>query len=231
MNLIKMIDSLKKFVLIGCCSMLLLGTFALSETSASAEIINENYSAYQYDQTLNELGLNKESDSYKLLLAVDKLPSDIEEQGAEKIAKWLSNETGINIIAENDNLVFPDYQEKAAGIENDSLVSIRSYSAYQIAACVGAVGVAVLSTAIPITKITKLKSIFKALGGVTDSISMIHMNYKYYRIEKKLSVNKSLDKAINDIVNKNKLGADAKNLLLDFFNLSLVAGSCGPLFE
>lgn len=118
------------------------------------------------------------------------------------------------------------------GNENDYAYPMAmAASIPQVAACVGAVGVAILSTAIPITKITKLKTIFNTLGGVTRSIDMIHTNYKHYRKTKKLSVKASLDNAIEDIVNKNKLGTEAKALLLDFFNLNLVAGSCAPLFD
>lgn len=71
---------------------MLVGNFVLSENSASAESTSK-YSIGQYDQTMNQVG-------YNFLLAVEKLPSDVEAQGAEKVAEWLSNETGLNIITE-----------------------------------------------------------------------------------------------------------------------------------
>lgn len=58
----------------------------------------------------------------------------------------------------------------------------------------------------------------------------VHMNYKYYRIEKKYSKKKALDTALNDFSVKKKLSAGSKALLKDFFNLSAIAGACGSLF-
>lgn len=222
---------IKKFWITVCCSILLAGSITLGLDSAQATTIENGYNE-QEDQYLEGLDFPIDGDYYKILIAIEQLPSELEEQGAEKIAHWISEASGVEVLAEGDYLVFPTLQNEESELLNDSdmpsVVTFASWTDY--ASCIGAIGLAAAANALPITKITKLKKIFSSLGGVTNSIKMIYTNYKYYR-SKKFTIKNSLDKAITDIVNKNKLGSEAKQILLDFFGISSVIGSCGDLFS
>ena len=221
----------KKVSLLACCSGLLAGTLSFNLTSVSAETINSNNVEQEMEDKylegyLEESVFNLESDSYKILLGIEALPPGIEKQGAKKIAQWLSNKTGVEVIAEGEYLTFPTIENEEIPYENEG---ISTFSVFDWANCIGVAGMAALTNALPITKIVKIKSTFKALGGVTTAISQIHTNFKYHR-SKGRSVKNSLDRAIDDIVDKNKLGADAKQALLEFFGVSAVIGACGNLF-
>ncbi|XRD25010.1 hypothetical protein AABM34_23810 [Lysinibacillus fusiformis] len=93
----------KKFCMTACCSVLLAGSVTLGLESANATALENSYE----DQYLNELGISENSDSYKLLIAIDKMPAELVEQEAGMIAEWISNESGIEVIAQGDNLLFP----------------------------------------------------------------------------------------------------------------------------
>lgn len=225
----------KKVSLLTCCSGLIAGTLSFNLTSVSAETINSNdvndveqemEDTYLEGFLLEESVFNTENDAYKILLGIEALPPGIEKQGAKKIAQWLSNKTGVEVIAEGEYLTFPTIENEEILYEN---AGISTFSVIGWANCIGVAGMAAFSNALPIAKVLKIKSTFKALGGVTQAVSDIHTNFKYHR-SKGRSVKNSLDRAISDIVNKKKLGTDAKQALLEFFGVSAVIGACGSLF-
>lgn len=150
----------------------------MSATSIQASELTNEEEIY-----LNELGFNKESEVYKLLLAIEQLPP--EEQGAEEIAKWLSNQSGLTITAEGEYLNFglvsgDESLEQLDGseVQKPYIVS-RSYSFTEIAACVGALG-----GLVPVTKILKISKVLKSLGGAVKVMEQVLTNYKYYRKNK-----------------------------------------------
>ncbi|MGE8001267.1 hypothetical protein ACQKOF_21990 [Lysinibacillus sp. NPDC093190] len=56
-------------------------------------------------------------------------------------------------------------------------------------------------------------------------------NYKYYRKNKGYSQSKALNQALEDFSVGSKLSSGSKQLLLDFFNINVIIGSCGPLIS
>lgn len=85
----------------------------------------------------------------------------------------------------------------------------------------------IFANALPIAKLAKIKDIFKALGGATRAVEMIYTNYR----SKNKTMKTSLDNAITDIGNKNSLGKEAKQLLLEFFGINSVIGGCSNVFS
>ncbi|MCT6929262.1 MAG: hypothetical protein M3Z89_14570 [Lysinibacillus fusiformis] len=218
----------KKFCMTACCSVLLAGSVTLGLESANATALENSYK----DQYLNELGISENSDSYKLLIAIDKMPAELVEQEAGMIAEWISNESGIEVIAQGDNLLFPTLMNEVPQIANETEIPlVTTFASWtDIANCAGAIGLAIFANALPIAKLAKIKDIFKALGGATRAVEMIYTNYKYYRSKNK-TMKTSLDNAITDIVNKNSLGKEAKQLLLEFFGINSVIGGCSNVFS
>lgn len=199
-------------------------------SSASAN----SFAPTNEDETyLNELGINEGSEFYNLLIAIEKLPKGVEKKGAEGIAKWLSNKTGLAITAEREYLNFDFLSEeeltdldKLSGSESaDTTFSTFAFTVPGALACIGALG-----TLIPVTKILKINKVLKAAGGAVTVMGQVFTNYKYYRSTKKYSKTKALNKAVDDFSVKKKLSAGSKVLLKDFFSISAITGACAPLF-
>ncbi|MEX3713841.1 hypothetical protein AB1L05_15685 [Cytobacillus horneckiae] len=164
---------------------------------------------------------------HNLLIAIEELPEDI--KSAEKIAQWLSSETGLEISGDGEYINFDflssEEESKSEDLKEPNFVAAANFTVPGALACIGALG-----GLIPATKILKINKVLKAAGGAVNVMKDVHMNYKYYRIEKKYSKKKALDTALNDFSVKKKLSAGSKALLKDFFNLSAIAGACGSLF-
>lgn len=229
---------LNKTITTFCCSALLISGLTISKASAETSIqtlpnessVFGNLSPVD-EMYLEELGINEDSDFYNLLIAIENLPEDIDEEDAEGIAKWLSAETGLAITVEGDflNIDFLS-QEELSDLEQiggtEPTFSTFAFSGSQALACIGALG-----SLIPVTKIFKINKVLKAAGGAVTVMQQVHTNYKYYRNTKKYSKTKAMNQAVSDFSVKEKLSAGSVNLLKDFFNISLIAGSCLPLFS
>ncbi|GAA3351865.1 hypothetical protein [Deinococcus persicinus] len=229
MNVIKYF---KKPMLIACCSTFLLGTSVLAVNPSTANAQDTSNSNLTNETTLfsNEMSIHNEV--YNFFLALEKLPYDIEIQGAKKSAEWLSAESGVEILVdEYDNFIFPSIQkEMSLLIDNTSssetsLVLARA-SVGEVATCIGTAGLA----ALPFSKVTKLKTIFNALGGITRTVDMTYTNYKYHRALLN-SVKNSLSKAIKDVVDKEKLASEANDLLKEIFGVTATVGACKPVID
>lgn len=229
MNVIKYF---KKPMLIACCSTFLLGTSVLAVNPSTANTQDTSNSNLTNETTLfsNEMSIHNEV--YNFFLALEKLPYDIEIQGAKKSAEWLSAESGVEILVdEYDNFIFPSIQkEMSLLIDNTSssetsLVLARA-SVGEVATCIGTAGLA----ALPFSKVTKLKTIFNALGGITRTVDMTYTNYKYHRALLN-SVKNSLSKAIKDVVDKEKLASEANDLLKEIFGVTATVGACKPVID
>lgn len=227
-----MIKYFKKPMLIACCSTFLLGTSVLAVNPSTANAQDTSYSNLTNETTLfsNEMSIHNEV--YNFFLALEKLPYDIEIQGAKKSAEWLSGESGVEILVdEYDNFIFPSIQkEMSLLIDNTSssetsLVLARA-SVGEVATCIGTAGLA----ALPFSKVTKLKTIFNALGGITRTVDMTYTNYKYHRALLN-SVKNSLSKAIKDVVDKEKLASEANDLLKEIFGVTATVGACKSVID
>lgn len=236
-----------------CCSALLISGFTMSKASAETTIptLEDETLIDQIEITeedvfgelspedevyLEELGLDENSDFFNLLIAFEELPEEFTEEDSEEIAKWLSEKTGLTISAEGENLNFESLSEgELANLEQVSgdasatqepTFSTLAWSGSQVLACVGSLG-----TLLPVTKILKIHKVLKAAGGAVTVMKQVYTNYKYYRNTKKYSRTKAMNQAVADFSVKKKLASGSKALLNDFFSISLIAGSCGPLFS
>ncbi|WP_432702771.1 hypothetical protein [Lysinibacillus sphaericus] len=226
----------KKVALMVCCLGLLVSMFSFDLTNVHAVQMDSNSDKSgtmdpYLEEYLNDFVFNEDTDFYKILAAIELLPSDIEELSADEMAEWLFLESNVEVYAEGDSLVFPTFKNKEIPIKLSSRKSRTTFASWtDYAGCIGAVGLAALQNALPITKVLKIRSTLQALGGATRAIRAIHTNYKYYRSQK-YSVQTSLNKAITDIVDRRKLGADTRQLLTELFSVGIVINSCKKLFS
>lgn len=207
---------IKKTIAVFCCLTLLISGLTMSNASAQS-IIAQNEEDLTY---FNELGIDKDSAFYDVLIAIEELPEGMES--AEEIAQLLSIKTGLPIIAEGEYL---DFGFLSGEESSEPIISTYAFTVPGALACIGALG-----GLVPATKILKINKVLKAAGGAVDVMKMVHTNYKYYRVEKKYSKKKALNQAVEDFSVKKKLSSGSKALLKDFFNLSAIAGACVPLF-
>ncbi|CAJ1004169.1 MULTISPECIES: hypothetical protein [Bacillales] len=146
-----------------------------------------------------------------ILQAIEDIPQSVLDQGPQATAIWFQETTGLYVTVDSeDNLHFSEVKP--------NLKVSRS-----VAGCIAAVGIALVTNAFSFTKITKIKSAIKALGGTTKAVKTIKKYYDEFRyngFSRKKSISKALDKASEG------LSKSVKDALLDFFNLTNVVANC-----
>ncbi|MBX7000223.1 hypothetical protein EX219_01340 [Bacillus aerophilus] len=173
------------------------------DTSDAAPTKNERLAdSEMFDQTEN------------VLKSIEKIPNAVLGKGIEATAEWFEKETGLFVSI---------YYREGEGFlkigEQDPNV-IRTSN---VAGCVTAVGIALVNNAFSFTKITKIKSALKALGGTTKAVKKIKKHYDEYRYGG-FSRYKAMDKALHDA--SKGLNKDVKDALLDFFSLTGIVANC-----
>ncbi|MED3469337.1 hypothetical protein P4485_26465 [Bacillus thuringiensis] len=144
------------------------------------------------------------------LSAIENIPNDVLNQGDKEIIEWFKAETGLAVYIENDILKFKDSSK------------LQMYG-FNTAGCISAIGIALVTNGIPLTKITKVKSALNALGGTANAVKKIKTYYDKYRFNG-FSRNDSFKKALNSA--SSGLAKDLQSSLLDFFNLTNVVANC-----
>ncbi|OWT50274.1 hypothetical protein [Bacillus sp. K2I17] len=144
------------------------------------------------------------------LSAIENIPNEVLSQGNEAIVQWFETETGLNVSIENDILKF-------------NSISATQMRGFNTSGCIAAIGIALVTNGIPLTKITKVKSALNALGGTANAVKKIKKYYDKYRFNG-FSRNDSLKKALNSA--SSGLAKDLQSSLLDFFNLTNVIANC-----
>lgn len=102
----------KKVALMVCCLGLLVSMFSFDLTNVHAVQMDSNSDKSvtmdpYLEEYLIDFVFNEDTDFYKILAAIELLPSDIEELSADEMAEWLFLESGVEVYAEGDSLVFP----------------------------------------------------------------------------------------------------------------------------
>ncbi|MDN4636555.1 MULTISPECIES: hypothetical protein [unclassified Bacillus (in: firmicutes)] len=149
-----------------------------------------------------------------VLKSIEKIPNAVLGKGIEATAEWFENETGLFVsIYYREGEGFLKFGEQDPNVIRTS----------NVAGCVTAVGIALVNNAFSFTKITKIKSALKALGGTTKAVKKIKKHYDEYRYGG-FSRYKAMDKALHDA--SKGLNKDVKDALLDFFSLTGIVANC-----
>ncbi|KJF45935.1 MULTISPECIES: hypothetical protein [Bacillus] len=173
------------------------------DTSDAAPTKNERLAdSEMFDQTEN------------VLKSIEKIPNAVLDKGIEATAEWFEKETGLFVsIYYREGEGFLKFGEQDPNVIRTS----------NVAGCVTAVGIALVNNAFSFTKITKIKSALKALGGTTKAVKKIKKHYDEYRYGG-FSRYKAMDKALHDA--SKGLNKDVKDALLDFFSLTGIVANC-----
>jgi len=173
------------------------------DTSDAAPTKNERLAdSEMFDQTEN------------VLKSIEKIPNAVLGKGIEATAEWFEKETGLFVsIYYREGEGFLTFGEQDPNVIRTS----------NVAGCVTAVGIALVNNAFSFTKITKIKSALKALGGTTKAVKKIKKHYDEYRYGG-FSRYKAMDRALHDA--SKGLNKDVKDALLDFFSLTGIVANC-----
>ena len=192
----------------------LIGTFLFSSVAPGISFAAETKNTKLEQQQQQTIDKEFFGQSETILKAIENIPNSVVEQGPQKTAEWLQNKTGYYVtVDEKQNLIFNE----------TSPTQSKNIQSFSVSGCVGAVGVALVSNGIPFSKILKVKSALKALGGTANAVSKIKKYYDSYRYNG-FSRGDSIKKALNKA--SSGLSSDVKSALLDFFNLSNVIANC-----
>jgi hypothetical protein len=183
------------------------------------KLVNAETTNEETDEYLELIG--EDSDLVKFTEGLDQLPKGIEKQGAEKVAKWLTNKTGLEVIADGENLIVPTLAPSTTldvePMESDMIVTMG------VGECIVAVGLMLATTGFPLAKLLKLKKTIELLGGVTKTVNRIYTYYQKYR-SWNYTKSAAWKRAVSDA--GGSLSSDAKLVFLEFFNLGNVYNNC-----
>ncbi|MDQ1147927.1 hypothetical protein QE429_004754 [Bacillus sp. SORGH_AS 510] len=213
-------------------SMLL--SFGIGEFIANAEEILDEQPivSVSEEEFLSDASLEEQlNESINVLTAIENLPDSVIASGPNAIYNWLKyNTKGVprsyyTLLGSGDSaaiqIVKPTSSFGSVGMNND--VEEPIYLDASVGACVAAIGVAVLSNAIPIAKILKIKSALKTVGGATKLVTKLITEYREYRkfgYSRKASFQEAWYFATN------AYGSDLRNTLLTLFNIGDVYYNC-----
>lgn len=202
--------------------------FILAFATVSPSFAKEETSGQEQNQVVTPEGsledelLSPDSDFVKFLEGVDQLPSSVQKQGAEKVASWLTEQTGVEVTTDGENLFVPSLADVGVDTSQSSFDSsaIKPAGAWE---CITAIGLMIGTVGFPLSKILKLKKAIKFLGGVKKTVTRVYNYYKKLKKQRWRTVD-----AWKEAVNKTAKGLpkDTLDAFLDFFNISNVINAC-----
>ncbi|MED3660957.1 hypothetical protein NST62_08105 [Ureibacillus sp. FSL K6-8385] len=217
------------------CTILLISTlgFGLPQDASAAEIDYIALEENLHEEILKEGILDEEisnllstdNDLYKFLEGLEQLPPGIEKQGPNKIAKWITNKTGVEVIVEGENLIVPSLEDFGENIPSSisSEINNDKIGTMGVVDCIIAVGLAIGSVGFPASKLLKLKSALNLLGGINKTVQKI---YDRYKLLKSWNYRTSAAwKYSIEYVSKS-LPSDLRNAFLDFFGIANIIRAC-----
>lgn len=213
---------LKSSILSLLCSILVFSTVASypGSTASAAErsFIDEDLIV---EHGLEEL-LSVDSDFTKFMEGLEELPVEMEGQSPEQVAAWLTQETGVEVIADGENIIVPPLAEVSTSLESE-LMDGGPINPSGVIDCIIAVGIMIGTVGFPLSKILKLKKAISFLGGVSKIIKKVYKRYKELKSWKwrtKDAWKKAIEEQAKD------LPSQIRDAFLDFFNIANVIRAC-----
>ncbi|MFF2878536.1 hypothetical protein ACFVR2_19670 [Gottfriedia sp. NPDC057991] len=150
--------------------------------------------------------------------AIEQIPDEVVSQGTDEIINWFKlNIDNTNILEDLNN---PEIVNNPIFIDEDSEFSIQPYG---VLGCISAVTVALIGLAWAPSKILKVKSAIKALGGTSKFVKTAINYYKNYR---KLGYTKTYawERAVKGA--SATTAPELKSALLQFFGVTAIVSVC-----
>lgn len=215
---------MKSKVILFLSSILLFVTISTPAIQAQ-EIDSVNLSKDFVVGTDEELNIQDGDKIFDILFAIEQIPEDVLYQGIEATAKWIEEDTGLEVAIENGNLVFPELSNDN-GDGRDFQFDDSTIGTYGLLNCISVVGLTIAGNGLPFTKIFKLKKAISLLGGVTSAVKKIQTKYKKYRSEN-WRMKPAFERAVKDV--STTLPKETQDAFLDFFGITAVITACSNL--
>lgn len=149
----------------------------------------------------------------ELLMAIDNIPDEVIQSNNQiVIMTWIKNNVENTTLKSNLGLAINKFRNQG------------EVTTHGVVSCAGAVLSALASNLFAPLKITKIKAVIKAAGGVTKFVQKIKSAYDSYRklgYNRQLAFNRAIDAAAG------KASADVKAAIQDFFGITGLLAACG----
>ncbi len=160
------------------------------------------------------------------IYAIENMPDDILDN-PEAIVEWFQKNAGddYQFTTDGENLLI-DTTSKDALLLMEMSEGQNSGSEFQtmgVAACIGAIGAALVTGVLPIAKITKIKNALKAVGGTSKFVKNLISHYNFNR-NKGWSRSRSYDEAFDRATAA--YGSQIKTELGALFGITAIYGAC-----
>ncbi|MGG0669869.1 hypothetical protein [Sporosarcina koreensis] len=161
-------------------------------------------------------------ESSSFINAIEVIPDSVLEEGPNAIVDWFQanvdgdyqfSTDGVNLIIDSNIAPY---------ILNDQIID-DGIQVFGVAACVGAIGAALVTGILPIAKISKIKNALNAVGGTAKFVNNLHRHYKFNR-NKGWSKSKSYDEAFDRATAA--YGPEIKTELGALFGITAIYGAC-----
>ncbi|PGL72070.1 hypothetical protein [Bacillus sp. AFS055030] len=205
------------------------------ENWAKADEIEEDPIVSDYisdEEFLTDTNIDEQlNESIPMLDVIENMPDDVIANGPQAIFNYMRyNTPGIpagsyQYIDSGDEVYFQISKPRSSfalpGQNND--VMPPYYPNFNTGECIVAIGIALLGGAIPISKILKIKSALKTVGGATKLVSKLSSEYKRFKAlgyTRKTAFKKGWESAISNH------GAEVKQALWTLFNIGDIYYNC-----
>lgn len=149
----------------------------------------------------------------ELLMAIDNVPDEV-IQGNNQIVimTWIKNNVENTTLKSNLGLAINKFRNQGKVTTHGGV------------GCAGAILAAIGSNLFAPLKITKIKAVINAAGGVTKFVQKIKSAYDSYRklgYKRQLALNRAIDAAAGEA------SADVKSAIQDLFGITSILAACG----
>lgn len=172
---------------------------ALLAGAASANPSAPTQSSTEIELSQNQL--------IRIFKAIESIPEGVLKKGDAAAHEWLKRRIG-----EDDLTIYLT----ADSVERDPL----GFNAWH---CGAAIGAALLSGAIPITKLTKLRSFLRGAGGAVTFARTFYSAFRAAR-QQGLAVRPAINRAVNQAAST--AGPEVRDALLSIFMIDAVIVAC-----
>ncbi|MDO5633390.1 MAG: hypothetical protein Q4G34_00750 [Micrococcus sp.] len=161
----------------------------------------------------------------EIFTAIDEIPEDVLRQGDEAASRWIRNAlpTSVRTMQIPRDEV-KDFETQPADL---GILPVGDKGQVapdvNIANCVSTIGLTLLTGVIPITRLVKIRQVFKAAGGVTKFVTTFSAAYKRAKA-RRLSTRRAINQAVNEAARA--AAPDARAALLDLFGITAIYGAC-----
>lgn len=162
-----------------------------------------------------------------VFLAIDDIPASVLAQGDEAVSRWLQGRLSVDtrtmMVPIDEVEEFEDLSGRPHTVPLSNKNKGQEAPDFNLAACVGTIGLTFLTGVIPVSRIVKVKEVFKAAGGATQFVKTFYSAYRRAKARRQ-STRTAIATAVREAARAAR--PDARAALLDLFGITTMIGNC-----